>query len=104
MQALVQTIQADPNVAQPYNEWTARVRWEGGFRAKALVRNHTLLIDEPADLVGMREALRYFDPSRVWLNPDCGFGTFAERPVADAGVAAAKLRAMTTAAAALRQC
>ena len=52
----------------------------------------------------VREALRYFDPSRVWLNPDCGFGTFAERPVADAGVAAAKLRAMTTAAAALRQC
>lgn len=56
MQALVQTIQADPNVAQPYNEWTARVRWEGGFKAKALVRNHTFLIDEPADLVGRNEA------------------------------------------------
>jgi len=52
----------------------------------------------------VREALRHFDPSRVWLNPDCGFGTFAERPVANASVAAAKLRAMTTAAAALRQC
>ncbi len=56
MQALVQTIQADPNAAQPFNEWTARVRWHSGFKAQALVRNHTFLIDEPADLVGKDEA------------------------------------------------
>jgi len=60
-------------------------------------------VEEPATIVArVREALRYFDPTRVWLNPDCGFGTFAERPVAVAEVAAAKLRAMTAAAAALR--
>lgn len=52
VQALVSGIQADPNSAQPYNEWTARVRWKGGFRSQALVRDHTFLIDEPADLVG----------------------------------------------------
>ncbi len=50
----------------------------------------------------VREALAYFEPSRVWLNPDCGFGTFAERPMADAAVAAAKVRAMSEAAAGLR--
>ena len=52
VQALVGAIQADPTSAQPYNEWTARVRWQGGFRSQALVRDHTFLVDEPADLVG----------------------------------------------------
>lgn len=55
MQALVQTIQADSSAAEPFNEWTARVRWQGGFKAQALVRNHTFVIDEPADLVGKDE-------------------------------------------------
>jgi 5-methyltetrahydropteroyltriglutamate--homocysteine methyltransferase len=50
-----------------------------------------------------RQALFYFDATRIWLNPDCGFGTFAERPVAGPGVAAAKLRAMASAARQLRQ-
>lgn len=50
--ALVGRIQADPGSAQPFNEWTARVRWKGGFRSQALVRDHTFLVDEPADLIG----------------------------------------------------
>lgn len=60
-------------------------------------------VETPTAIVGrVREALRHFDPTRVWLNPDCGFGTFAERPVAHADAAAAKLRAMVAAAAMLR--
>ncbi len=39
---------------------------------------------------------------RIWLNPDCGFGTFAERPVATGDVASAKLRILAEAAAMLR--
>jgi 5-methyltetrahydropteroyltriglutamate--homocysteine methyltransferase len=39
---------------------------------------------------------------RIWLNPDCGFGTFAERPVATAEVAAAKCRTLAAAAQLLR--
>ncbi|MBK8101690.1 MAG: cobalamin-independent methionine synthase II family protein [Planctomycetes bacterium] len=39
---------------------------------------------------------------RIWLNPDCGFGTFAERPVATAAVAEAKCRTLAAAAARLR--
>jgi 5-methyltetrahydropteroyltriglutamate--homocysteine methyltransferase len=46
-----------------------------------------------ADLLG---------PDRIWLNPDCGFGTFAERPVATAEVAQQKLRILADAARALR--
>jgi len=50
----------------------------------------------------VEEAIRYFDPSRIYLNPDCGFGTFAESPVNTATTAYQKLEAMVRAAAKLR--
>lgn len=49
------------------------------------------------------EALDYFDPSQVYLNPDCGFGTFAERPVNTPEIAFRKLQAMVEAARRLRR-
>jgi len=60
---------------------------------------------EPPEAIAsrVRQAMFSFDASRIWLNPDCGFGTFAERPVADLAVATAKVRAMTEAARTLRQ-
>ncbi len=42
--------------AEELNVWRARVRWMGGFRSKAYVRNHTFYIDEPADLAGVDTA------------------------------------------------
>src|SRR3989449_6474457 len=51
----------------------------------------------------VENAARFFDPSKIYLNPDCGFGTFAERPVNDAKTAFAKLQSMTIAASRLRQ-
>jgi 5-methyltetrahydropteroyltriglutamate--homocysteine methyltransferase len=50
----------------------------------------------------VRELLRFVAPERVHLNPDCGFGTFADRPVATAELATAKLRALVGAAQLLR--
>jgi len=38
----------------------------------------------------------------VFLNPDCGFGTFSNRPMNSEVVAAAKISAMVTAARDLR--
>src|SRR5262249_31907000 len=60
---------------------------------------------ESPDLIVKRvhEATKFFDPSRVYLNPDCGFGTFAERPVNDAQTAFAKLRSISQAAQRLRE-
>ncbi len=60
---------------------------------------------EPADLIVKRveEATKFFDPSKVYLNPDCGFGTFAERPVNDSNTAFAKLRSISQAAKNLRE-
>jgi 5-methyltetrahydropteroyltriglutamate--homocysteine methyltransferase len=43
------------------------------------------------------EAVRIFGRERVLLNPDCGFATFADNPVASAHVAQAKMRAIAAA-------
>jgi 5-methyltetrahydropteroyltriglutamate--homocysteine methyltransferase len=62
------------------------------------------VVETPEDIAArVRQALFYFDASRIWLNPDCGFGTFAERPVAATEVAVAKVRAMAAAARMLRE-
>jgi 5-methyltetrahydropteroyltriglutamate--homocysteine methyltransferase len=49
-----------------------------------------------------REALQYWSPENVYLNPDCGFGCFANRCVNEENIAAAKLKAMVDAAEILR--
>lgn len=48
--------------------------------------------------VRLREALRYWSPEKIFLNPDCGFGCFANRCVNEEGIAAAKLKSMVDAA------
>jgi len=58
--------------------------------------------DPTAIAARVRGLTRLLGADRVWLNPDCGFGTFAERPVATAEVAAAKCRILATAAQQLR--
>ncbi|MEM4316257.1 MAG: cobalamin-independent methionine synthase II family protein [Nitrososphaerota archaeon] len=49
------------------------------------------------------EAVKYFDPDKIFLNPDCGFGTFAESPVNTSWTAYGKLKAMAEAARTLRE-
>jgi 5-methyltetrahydropteroyltriglutamate--homocysteine methyltransferase len=49
-----------------------------------------------------RRAEAILGPGRVQLVPDCGFGTFADRPVNDAAGAEAKLRVLVEAARRLR--
>ena len=46
----------------------------------------------------VREALEYFEPASIFLNPDCGYGCFAQRCVNDAGTATRKLESMAAAA------
>lgn len=50
----------------------------------------------------VKALLQHRRPEQVYLNPDCGFGTFAERPVNTSDVAARKLQAIHQAAEALR--
>lgn len=60
--------------------------------------------EDPATIVARaEEALRYFRPEQLFLNPDCGFGCFANRCVNEEAQAVAKLRSMVEAARRLRE-
>ncbi len=50
-----------------------------------------------------KEALEYFQPEQIYLNPDCGFGTFAERPMNPPDKAFQKLQVMVEGAERLRK-
>lgn len=61
-------------------------------------------VEPVADIVERAEAaIALLGPERVWLNPDCGFATFADNPVSAPAIAAAKLANMAAAAALLRR-
>lgn len=51
----------------------------------------------------VRSLLRYRRADQIFLNPDCGFGTFADRPVNTSEIALQKMQAMHQAAEKLRQ-
>ena len=51
----------------------------------------------------VREVARFVPAQRIFLNPDCGFGTFAERPVASRELALRKMDVLARAAAILRR-
>ena len=60
-------------------------------------------IEPPEQIINrVKELLQYFDPDKIYLNPDCGFGTFAERNVNTHEMAARKMQAITDAAEILR--
>ncbi len=59
--------------------------------------------ESPESIVARaHEALEFWKPEQIFLNPDCGFGCFANRCVNAEGLAAAKLRSMVEAARRLR--
>jgi len=69
-----------------------------------VVNPRTAEIEAPERIAArVREVARLLGPERIFLNPDCGFGTFADRPVNDAKTAAGKLASLSAAAATLRR-
>jgi 5-methyltetrahydropteroyltriglutamate--homocysteine methyltransferase len=68
------------------------------------VINQKLEQTEDIDTVIARAeaAIALFGAERVLLNPDCGFATFADNPLASSRLAEAKLQVIATAAARLR--
>ncbi len=51
----------------------------------------------------MEKALKLYPVERLFLNPDCGFGTFSRRPVNSRLGAARKLAAIVESARAVRE-
>ena len=69
-----------------------------------VVNPRTDEVEEPEEIIKRtRQVLEFCDPDKVYLNPDCGFGTFAERDVNSPEIAARKLKSIAEAAAALRR-
>lgn len=69
-----------------------------------VVNPRTDEIESPALIVQrVKQVLQFFDPAQIYLNPDCGFGTFAERCVNTPETAYRKLKAISEAAEMLRQ-
>ncbi len=63
-------------------------------------------MDEAESVEGIveraREALKYVKKENLWLNPDCGYATFSNRPVNTYGNIENKIKNMVTAARILR--
>lgn len=69
-----------------------------------VVNPRTDVVETPEQIAArVRDAMKYFDPSHIYLNPDCGFATFAETPLNSAKAAYRKLLAMTTASSDLKK-
>ena len=70
-----------------------------------VVNPRTDEVETPEQIRGaVEEALRLYPADRVFLNPDCGFGTFSNRPMNTLPTASAKVAAMAAAARDLRAC
>lgn len=55
-------------------------------------------LENPYDIVAKtKEALKYVPVDHLWLNPDCGFGTFANSVISNDRIAVRKLMAITKA-------
>ncbi len=69
-----------------------------------VVNPRTDEIEPPAMIVQrVKQVLKFFEPQKIYLNPDCGFGTFAERCVNTPEIAYRKLKAIGEAAQMLRR-
>ncbi len=69
-----------------------------------VVNPRTDEVETPAEIVErVHRLVRFYDPEKIYLNPDCGFGTFAERSVNSAEIATQKLKSISTAARVLRK-
>jgi len=79
------------------------LRFGGKELGMAVVNPRTDHIESPAAIRrSIEDALQFYAPNEIFLNPDCGFGTFSNRPMNSWEIASAKIRAMATAAADLR--
>jgi 5-methyltetrahydropteroyltriglutamate--homocysteine methyltransferase len=68
-----------------------------------VVNPRTDAIESPAQIIAkVEDALRLYPAERLFLNPDCGFETFSNRPMNDIEAALGKVHAMACAARELR--
>src|SRR5262245_27876044 len=68
-----------------------------------LVNQKTDTVESVEEIVAQaQQAVELFGADRIFLNPDCGFATFADNPVSSSQLAEAKLKALAHAAVILK--
>ncbi len=79
------------------------IAFDGKELGLGVVNPRTEHVETPGEVrAAIACALEIFPADRLFLNPDCGFGTFSRRPVNSADGALRKLRALAAGAAAVR--
>jgi 5-methyltetrahydropteroyltriglutamate--homocysteine methyltransferase len=79
------------------------VAFEGKELGMGVVNPRTEQIETPVEIrAAVEEALSLYSADRLFLNPDCGFGTFSNRPMNSPETASRKIAAMVAAARDLR--
>jgi 5-methyltetrahydropteroyltriglutamate--homocysteine methyltransferase len=69
-----------------------------------IVNPRTEEIENSEEVVNrVQEVRKYLPDEKIYLNPDCGFGTFAQRPMNSDEIAFEKLKVMAEAAKTLRE-
>jgi 5-methyltetrahydropteroyltriglutamate--homocysteine methyltransferase len=80
------------------------LRFDGKELGMGVVNPRTDAVESPAQIrAAIERALTFYEPRDIFLNPDCGFGTFSNRPMNSWEIASAKIAAMVSAARDLRQ-
>jgi 5-methyltetrahydropteroyltriglutamate--homocysteine methyltransferase len=79
------------------------VAFDGKELGMGVVNPRTDQVETPEQIrSAVERALALYPAERVFLNPDCGFGTFSNRPMNTPQIASAKVAAMVSAARDLR--
>lgn len=80
------------------------IRFSNPELGLGVVNPRTERVETPEEIrQAISRALRLYAPENLFLNPDCGFGTFSNRPVNTTDIAVRKMRAVVEAARAARQ-
>ena len=68
-----------------------------------VINPRTFIVETVDEIIGrVEKVLEFLPPERIWLNSDCGFATFCNRPLNSYDVIEAKLSNMAEAARILR--
>ena len=77
---------------------------ENSILALGVINPRTDVIETVQSIIDRaREALKFISKERLWLNPDCGFATFSNRPVSTFEIIEKKFEQLQIAKNALRE-
>ncbi|WP_455058781.1 cobalamin-independent methionine synthase II family protein [Parvimonas micra] len=77
---------------------------ENSILALGVINPRTDIIESSQSIIEKtEEALKYLPKEKIWLNPDCGFATFSNRPVSTFEIIEKKLEQLLIAKNALRE-